>query len=351
MSIFTHAVSPRSLLPPPLVEALSRLVLRPVKRPTAGEVERVLKAMAALSPDLVVRAGREIASVARLDARPSRGGPSLMRFFRPPLSDADLLASHPDLAWLFLFHHGGYVRQAALDAISTPPASPFFFAAIAWRLNDWVEPVRAAAARCAARVLHATAPEVAAGSALFLLDRLPSWGRWTNEQRALDEAFAKPEVAAVLADHLREDHTGALGACLRHALRYPSMDAHLPRLAAEAVQPAVRAVSLRCLLARRASWPDGFAWMWIDKASGLSKRVPRFGLRAIPVSAPIAELITQGAHDRSAVVRKVVAEALMEVQPQPANAEAVIARLASDCSAAVRSRADFLMRQRGKALP
>ena len=59
-----------------------------------------------------------------------------------------------NFAWLFLFHPSGYIREAALDSIVTPPTSAFFFAALAWRLNDWAGPVRKAAERCAVRVMN-----------------------------------------------------------------------------------------------------------------------------------------------------------------------------------------------------
>ena len=84
-------------------------------------------------------------------------------------SDQELLEINHDYAWLFLFHPNGYVREAALDSLNNPPTSPFFFAALAWRLNDWVPAVRQAAQRCAERVLYRTAADVAATAALYLL--------------------------------------------------------------------------------------------------------------------------------------------------------------------------------------
>ena len=48
------------------------------------------------------------------------------------------LALHAATGWLL-------VAEAALNAINELPDTPFFLAALLWRLNDWVEPVRRAA--------------------------------------------------------------------------------------------------------------------------------------------------------------------------------------------------------------
>ncbi len=170
----------RPVLPPPLAAKLAALGTRLGDR----ELEDVLADLSTLPANLIVRANQEIATAARLGWWQTQMGFSLGRLFGSS-NEQQLLRKRPDYAWLFLFHPNGYVREAALDCINNPPTSPFFFSALAWRLNDWVGPVRQAAERCAERVLHQTVADVAANAALYLLDRRLAWGRWRP-------AFATP---------------------------------------------------------------------------------------------------------------------------------------------------------------
>jgi hypothetical protein len=333
------ALHPRSIFPPPLSAKLSALGTRIGK--SDDELDEVLSGLSALPASLIVRASREIAMTAQLWWQP-RQFISLELLLAK--SELQLMRKNPDYAWLFLFHYSGYVREAALDAINTPPTSPFFFAALAWRLNDWVGPVRQAATRCAERVLHRIRADVAASAAQYLLDRRVTWGRWSDEPKVLDAVFGSKDVMAALAALLQEQTTGPLAACLRNALRYPNIDEHLPYLAANAIQPSVRAVACQCLVAGKASWPVGFGWLWIDKVYGLRRRVPKLETREIQGNSSAAEWIRKGVRDKSAFVRRVAADALIAARAQLPDENSLIARLANDRSPAVRSRADFMLR-------
>jgi hypothetical protein len=221
--------------------------------------------------------------------------------------------------------------------------------ALAWRLNDWVQPVRQAARRCAERVLHRADAAVAANAALYLLDRRLVWGRWGNEQKVLDSTFERIDVVAALTVLLQEHSNGPLANCLRNALRYPNVDEYLPRLAAAAVQPSVRAVAYQCLISGKAIWSVGFEWGWNDKIYGLRRRVPVLETRDIRRVRAAADLIREAARDKSAIVRRVAADALIAARSQLPEEEALIALLAKDRSPAVRSRADFMLRHRPTA--
>ncbi|MFO1110548.1 MAG: hypothetical protein U1E61_15300 [Bradyrhizobium sp.] len=263
-------------------------------------------------------------------------------------SDGKLLAADANFAWLFLFHPSGFLREAALRRITSAPTSPFFLAALASRLNDWVPAVRHAARRCLRRLLPHIEANVAANTASYLLGRRTTWARWTDEQMVLDELFERRDILAALAKRLRDETTGPLSAHLRHALRYPNIDAHLIELARRARQPPVRALAYRSLISGRAAWIVGFEWMWIDKVHFSRRRIPRFETRAITRSEPAVSLLCEAASDRAAVVRKVAADALIEGARLP-NRENLIAQLANDKSAVVRSRADFLLRHSSPA--
>jgi hypothetical protein len=339
--------SRRSILPQPLATRLAALETR------LGDeaLEDVLADLSALPAKLIVRASQEIATAAKLGwwQQPSRF--SFQQFLGGSSTEKDLLRKNPDYAWLFLFHPSGYIREAALDAINSAPASPFLLSALAWRLNDWVQPVRQAAKRCAERVLRRADADVAANAALYLLDRRLVWSRWSDEPKVLDSIFERKDVIAALTLLLQEQSTGRLAACLRNALRYPNLDEHLPRLATAAVQPAVRAVVYQCLISGKATWSVGFEWAWIDKIYGLRRRVPVLETRDIQRARAAADLIRESARDKSAIVRRVAADALIAARSQLPDEEALIALLAKDRSPAVRSRADFMLRHPPAARP
>jgi hypothetical protein len=351
----------RPILSRSLSAKLAVLTTRPA---THRELDDILTELAALPAHLVVRASREIATGAGLgwwqpEKRPRQVIPThrASLFFQrirdrlwpqsvpaPFPSDRELLAANADLAWLFLFHPSGYLREAALCYITTPPTSPFFLAALAWRLNDWVEPVRQAAKRCVKHIAPDIAAAVAGDAAVYLLERRSVWGRWRDEGNVLDLVFTRDDVLAALATRLQEQSTGPLAACLRHALRYPGMDQHLPRLAKAATQPSVRAVAYKCLISGKAAWPVGFEWVWIDKVYGLRRRTPVLNTRPIQRDCPPINFVKTGIRDKSAFVRKVAADAMIAVRSEIPDEGSLIAHLATDQSPLVRSRAGFLLR-------
>jgi hypothetical protein len=336
---------PRSVLPPSLAEKLATLASPRWKSDL--ELESILAGLSALPANLIVRTSREIAFAARLGWWPLTHSLA-SGFVQEPIfvRDLALMRRNPDYAWLFLFHPNGHAREAALETIQTPPTSPFFLSALAWRLNDWAEPVRRAAERCIRRILHLIDPTIAADSALYLLDRRLAWGRWRAEADTLDALFERRDVLTALATRLLTKPNGPLGKCLRNALRYSGIDAHLPQLAASATQPLVRAIAYQCLLGGQARWVVGFDWAWIDKVYGQRIRLPKFASRAVQREPSIADLIWQAARDKSVVVRQVAADALIADHVKIPEDYRLIAHLAQDRNASVRARADFLRRHR-----
>ncbi|MBR0756491.1 hypothetical protein JQ604_30300 [Bradyrhizobium jicamae] len=334
-------------------------------------MDDILTELAALPTHLIVRASRDIATTARLgwwqpEKQPRQIIPARRTnlFFQritdrlwpkaPPApfpSDRELLATNADFAWLFLFHPSGYLREAALCRIATPPTSPFFLAALALRLNDWVGPVRQAAARCVKHLAPDVAADVAADAAAYLLGRRFAWERWSDEAHMLDLVFARADVLAALAKRLQDTPTGPMGDCLRNALRFPDSDQHLSKLAATAIQPSVRAIAYKCLISRKAAWHAGFEWAWIDKVYGLRRRVPKLETRDIQTDGPVVDFIVAGIRDRSAFVRKTVADAMIGVRSQIEDEGHLVAQLAADPNPAVRSRGDFMVRHQGERSP
>ena len=336
------APNPRSVLSPSLVVKLTTLGAQLARGQSDRELSDVLSELAVLPAHLVVRANQEISKAAQPGSW--KPVPHYLLRMRNLLSEQELLAQNPDYAWLFLFHGNGFVREAALDAINDPPASPFFLAALAWRLNDWVPQVRDAAAECARRVLPRISADIAANAALYLLVRRLAWRRWNYEAAVLDLMFGRTDVITAMAKRLQQQSTGSLASLMRNALRYPDIDEHLARLAANAVQPSVRAIAYQCLITGKASWQTGFDWVWVDKIYGVGRNIPKLESRDIKAAGPAVDWIRAAAYDRSSIVRKVAADALIADQAQSPDAAALIARLAKDRNSAIRSRADYLLR-------
>lgn len=145
-------------------------------------------------------------------------------------------------------------------------------------------------------------------------------------------------------DAFQRETTGPQASTLRYALRTPSLDRHLERIANFAVQPSVRALALNALIDRKAEWPSGTAWQWVDKSMGLRRRVTVFDHRLLTVAPPHGALIAGGVSDRSAVVRKAALTGVIRHLPGSAEARAFAAPLVVDRSPSVRERAEFILR-------
>jgi hypothetical protein len=255
----------------------------------------------------------------------------------------------PRLARLFIFHGDGYVREAALNQLKEPPPSPFALAALALRLNDWVEEVRLAARRCAVRTFPSTPADVVIASATFLLDRRVRWKRWSDTDAAIIDALVdRPEVAKGLAQRFAGPGAGPLATELRHALRRASLNPYLDALARFARTPAVRAAALDTLIRGQARWPDGFDRQWIDKRFNLSRRVVRFAERPLSESHETEPLIWRGLNDKAAAVRRVAADAVIAQRHSYEGLNAVVATLLQDPRPSLRERGEFLRRHQSE---
>lgn len=323
-------------------------------RADRGKVQAIRSQLDHLPPASISRIDSEIAYLARMFHQPReiRVVPSLLSrlpSFTRELSHSALLQKTAGLEYLFIFHRDGWLREAALNRISAPPSSPFYFAAVSYRLNDWVPQVRSAAKACAERIFSKAAPALAARSALFLLERRQVWSRWDDEASVLDEVFARQEVVDELAAILLTAVTGPMGRIFRQSLRQPQLDRHLTTLAREATMPAVRVVALQTLLDGSAQWPIGFKCQWIDKSLGISRRVTDFAEREIERTDSLESLLETGAQDRSAAVRRVAASGLIRHRSTISNADAIIQLLRDDRSSAVRERVQFVLDDRLKS--
>jgi len=340
---------PNGILPVKLTEALRRIGSKLEEGASLqDELKNALHLLNEQPASAVVRAEREIVHATKLyhhSRRPNRRFLGLLTWS----TDLDQLERFPGLRYLFIFHGDGTIREAALGKIVSGLPSPFLFAAIAWRLNDWALPVRRAAAECARRAFPLTDAPVIAEAAIALLSRENSWRRWTDERAILIETLGRTDVASSLADIIRRKQTGAVASVLRRALQQESFDPYLQELAQEAAQPAVRAVALQTLIDGFANCPRGFERQWVDKSMGISRRVRTFDRRPLgPMASQTQatlrrQMIVSGTADRSAAVRKVALDGLIRFRDEIANADEIAAPLAVDQSSSVRERARFLL--------
>jgi hypothetical protein len=257
----------------------------------------------------------------------------------------DRLSAAPRLSSIFLFHPDGYVREAALHTISGPIQSPFYFAAICWRLNDWALSVRSAALACAGRTFSETPALVVAEAKIALQVRMGGWGRWRHEKLAVDRVFSRADVEAIFLNTLLGSGDGGTIRLVREALRSPDFDHNLAKLAMSAKLPHLRAVALKVLLSGFVSWRTGYDWTWENKIYGRKRRIAVIQKRPVSSTVSIMALIEHAAGDRSSLVRKIAADGLIDHWQSLANRDVILERLSGDPSPAVRERVDYISRK------
>lgn len=334
-----------SILPQELTIALTRIGSRLEQQLSVEpEIVGVLALLNELPPDKLLRTESEIRAAASL-YQWRRQAPLIARLFSPMLTDLNQLKRVAGLEYLFVFHGDGYVREAALQKMNGELPSALMFAAVAWRLNDWAAPVRKAAVKCADRTFKQTSADKIAEAALSLLTREMSWGRWNEERSILEDAFARPDVVASVADVIATRRTGAMAKVLRHAMRADGFDTHLDRIARDAVQPAVRAIAVQSLIDGFVKWPDGWHYRWIDKSLGIRRREITYRQRELTVSSQRDSMIIAGIADRATVVRNVALTALIRYRLDTDEARNLARPLLLDRSKSVRERAGFILQE------
>lgn len=251
----------------------------------------------------------------------------------------------PETGWVFIFHGDGFLRQSGLNSLIEAPQSPFEFTAIVYRLNDWVENVRVEAAEYAKLKFPETNSDIIAESAFFLLEQAEYLVRWSEKDKAiLEKELFRPDVLELLKDKFLELRPGRLGFILAHLLKRSEFDCYLEELANNAVLPQVRAVAFDTLINSRAKWSIGYKKKWIDKVYNISRKERVFETRKISHSLNNQKLLLRAATDKSSVVRKVAATALIELFNDGNNDMQKLAiELSKDKSAPVRMRAKFFL--------
>jgi hypothetical protein len=258
-----------------------------------------------------------------------------------------LLTKHPDLAFVFIRHPNGYLRESGLKAIGETPVSPFVLATVFYRLNDWVAPVRIAAGATISRLAESTSIDIIAAVAPAIASNSEHWGRSAVHRELFVEMLEKPGVISAIVALLCAGQVKGSTALLNTLMASPSVDAWLPVLSQEAQAPAVRAMAFKALIQGLARWRTGREIEIIDRYTG--KRAFRYTYAERPLTNYTAReiAIRNAGSDRAASVRKLAADSIIAGLVAPDLADSLIMRLKVDPSSTVRSRIEFVIRNRG----
>jgi hypothetical protein len=249
--------------------------------------------------------------------------------------------------WVDLCHWNGFRRETALHGLKEPVESAFLLALVLRRLNDWVPQVRAAAKLAVSRLTCACSPAIAVDAILSMMTNWADWGRIDDDTKHFVAGIlADTDFTAAFRERLVTAATGPTALALREALRTEALDLHLASIATHSVQPAVRAQAYRTILAGHATWVERRKWVWTDVRYCKGRQEAVTGRRQLTVESGRVDALKSAAADRSALVRRVAAEALIrEVPTLGARALPLAELLAADCSAPVAERGRFALRQ------
>jgi hypothetical protein len=300
-------------------------------------VDRLISKVSMLSPQAIYEVENVVGCFPRVIAHRL----SLSWFWRTADS---ILKIDPIYAPVLMFNRSGHAREAALKAIKQLPDTSFFLAALVWRLNDWVEPVRRAAAECANRELPRLSIGTIVGAAPFLLERMPYWRRWSSPPAIVLDTLARPDCLDELVGKFAST-VEISAAALSTALRYGLLDNHLLSMSRTARRPEFRAMVLKTMLDSEVTWVTRYERQWVDKRYGITRRVPVLGRRSIVRPAPLHTLFRQGATDRSPLVRRVAAHGLVQHATSLGDIEPFIRLFDNDKSPSVRWNIEYLMRR------
>jgi hypothetical protein len=322
------------------------------KRVSAELVSAFRSALQNLPAESVPRGASEIREIAQMNMGYGYREPIGLRssFFQAlglnHKNGDHLLRDHPDLGWLLMFHGSGYVRQAAMESLTTSPSCPFEVAAVAYRLNDWVSNVRAASTTYAREFLVTASAEAIGESAFFLLPQMNFLRRWDDQALSvLQDSIYRSEVLDEMLKQFTATRGGKVGRSLRLILQRDDFDIHLAKLAFDARLPTVRAIAVETLLMGRARWFLGYRREWVNKVYGITRRVAEFETRNVEIDFGVEEILEAAARDKSSLVRRIVADFLISKREQLTAEMAELSDvLRNDRSSSVRSRIDFLDR-------
>jgi hypothetical protein len=307
-----------------------------------AEIAQVFAAVSKLKPQQISSADTQIANAAGLFNWEEQPYGIKFKLFTKPTRE-QMLKRHEKLKYLYVFHRNGYMREAVLHMINEPLTSPFFVAALLWRLNDWVPEVRLAAEKCIERIFPMSKSVIIAEAVLPLISNWSNWSRWGSEKYILDACLEREGVVISVVDQIENSKIGPMSSVLKAALRKPVLDNFLIHIAANSIQPSVRAVAIQALIDGYVRWPVGFDWQWIDKPMGKRHRIKKFDKRPITVETVQNKTVALGISDRSPAVRSVTMSAIIRNRGAIEETLQIARHMINDSCRSVREKAQYLI--------
>ena len=266
--------------------------------------------------------------------------PPIWRFWSKPV---DLIP------WVDLCSESGFKRERALQDITVGAPNAFFFAIAFRRLNDWVPQVRFAAKENILRIAQSTDSSIVASVLVKLLPNWNSWSRMDEDSKThLLRIISNPNIKNTIISKVLHDPVGPMGFIFSQLSRSELFDAYLDEIAGHAIQPSVRARAYQALLDGKFTWVSGRKWEWTDVryCKGSFKTI--FGSRPANPGRDKIEMLSAASIDRSAAVRKIVADFLIrEIKNEIPSNElgTLINRLATDKSPSVAERGQYAQKK------
>ncbi|WP_199609640.1 hypothetical protein [Flocculibacter collagenilyticus] len=253
----------------------------------------------------------------------------------------------PRITLLDLCSWDGYRREKALRTINDKLPNRLFLALVVRRLNDWVPQVRKAAQDILANVLINSEPPYVADVICFTLSHWSSWKRIAPLNRmALLNTLSNKEIAKHIKLKLIHSSAGPLASILSEIGQIDVLDNSLEEIAANAVQPALRAKAYRSLLEGKVSWFAGREWEWTDKRYNEGRMKTLVAERPLATKVPLLPTLHLAANDRSSQARRVAAEILIKELNNLGSESLVLAeKFAQDSSSAVAERGKFALKK------
>ena len=224
--------------------------------------------------------------------------------------------------WLNLCHPDGYIREQALHALPARIPSTACVILVLLRLNDWAAPVRDAARHRLTAFAAATAPQHLATALGYILRYWTSWGR-------MSPASKQDALAVLLSDAV----AAQLG-------QVATIDRHLPHIAAHAIQPGLGAKVYKSLLSGKTTWVAGKEQEWIERRHNLYRWRTHLDSRPLTITVEHDPTLRQAAADRSPIVRRVAADAIIAALPHLGPCEQ---HLAVDPNPSVAERGAYIL--------
>ena len=247
--------------------------------------------------------------------------------------------------WLNLSHPDGCIREQTLHTLPARIPSTLYAILVLLRLNDWAIPVRAAVRCRLADFAAATDPRHLAAALTHTLRYWTSWGRMSpaSKQDAL-AVLLSDAVAAQLATALARSPAGPMTTLLAQLGQVATIDRHLPHIAAHAIQPGLRAKAYQSLLSGKTTWVAGKEQEWIERRHNLYRWRTHLDSRPLTITVEHDPTLQQAAADRSPIVRRVAADAIIAALPHLGPCEQHLAtRLAVDPNPSVAERGAYIL--------